>query len=167
MEMLNYRFKNVKDKIDDFSGELEELTLRRPSRLNNLSTIINTIHTPDLVNQESNYLDTPLNQTFSRKDSINKLFRNEVDKRANLKNLILDTETNIINHRTLRTEQINSSKNYCNYETRAETGNYEDMKNNYRGNSLHKSHLILMEEDKLISEKMKKIQMLVLFLLID
>ncbi len=166
MEMLNFRFKNVKEKIDDFSGELEELSLRRPSRLHNLSTIKNTIQTPELVNQESNYLDTPLNQTFSRNDSINKLFRNEFDKRASLKNLILDTDTNKINQRTFRTEQVNFSSNYCKYETRAETGNNEDMKNDYRGNSLHKSHLILMEEDKLISEKMKKIQMLVLFYMI-
>jgi hypothetical protein len=158
--MLSFRFKNVKEKMDDFSGELEELSIRKASRLNNISTIKHSIQSHELHNQDSNYVDIPLNQTFSRNDSINKLFINEHNK-ANLKHLILDKESNKINHRTIITEPMNFS-NYCNFETHAETRHYEDMKNNYRGNSIQKPHLILMDEDKIITEKMRKIQILVL-----
>ena len=70
--MLNYRFKNVKEKLNDISGELDDMTNKKITGISNISTIYNTKKTNGKQFTETSFLDNPLEsgRTFSMNSSI-------------------------------------------------------------------------------------------------
>ena len=164
MEKLNIRFQKVKEKLDDISGDLDELTNIKTTRINNLSTIHYKKTNEKLLTQPSLF-NTNLDEsglTFSRKSSINKLFTNQLSRRTNLKQTCNDTlefkqkKPNMSNY-------INITTNTClnTQETHVETLKEEETINNYYTKSQLKKLKFLNEEDEIISQKWEKIYELV------
>ena len=156
--MLNIRLKNFQDKLDNLSGDFDQLSKFKTFRNKNLSSDANTNITYERMNTDYHFnhqLNSP-NKYYLDSAIIN-LESNNLMKSIQNKSSIIYKNNNI---------ETWSSNNKLNYNTRAfsqeiENSKEEEINFSYDRKWLPKTQILLQDEEKIISEKWEMIYKLV------